>query len=168
MAETIQINDIKIRTSELSDVEAILGLIAQAPDALLTVTPAEIQSWITLGHSLVAEDYSGKVVGHQGLGYWEHSNLTELRAAYVDPSVRGKGVNTLMKQEMLTRVMQKYPGSSVIGFTEAASKSRGILSKLGFLELPLDSAPDELFSICPENCYKKTGVNCGCKIFIKK
>jgi len=163
-----EILEIKIRPSESKDVEVILGLIAQAPDALLTVTPAEIQSWIALGHSLVAEDSNGKVLGHQGLGHWQQSNLAELRAAYVDPSARGKGINTLMKKEMIKRAKEMYPDSAIIGFTEAASKSRGILTKLGFIDLSLDAAPQELFSICPANCYKKTGIDCGCKIFIKK
>mgnify|MGYP001589055303 CR=1 FL=1 len=160
--------EIKIRESTNEDIEAILGLIAQAPDALLAVSKAEIQAWIALGHSLVATDASGKVIGHQGLGYWESSHLAELRAAYVDPAARGMGLNTTMKLVMMEKARELYPEAALIGFTEPASKSRGILAKLGFLEMPLDTAPDELFSICPNNCFKKTGVNCGCKIFFKK
>lgn len=163
-----EIEGLKIRDSEQGDVEAILGLIAQAPDALLTVTPVEIQSWIAAGHSLVAEDSGGKIVGHQGLGYWSASRLRELRAAYVGPEFRGKGLNTLMKAEMILRSESIYPGTDIIGFTEAASKSRHILERMGFEELPLAQVPSELFGICPENCCMRNGFPCGCKVYIMR
>lgn len=150
----------------MSDVERIFGLIALAPDALLAVSIGEIQGWIESGHSLVAKNEAGEVIGHQGLAYWPGCQMTELRAAYVDPAYRGSGVNTLMKKEMIKRSWEKYPNCPIVGFTEAASKSRGILTRLGFEEVPLDQVPDDFFSICPDTCVKKTEVDCGCKVFI--
>jgi len=165
---TKEISGITIRKSELSDIDSILGLIAQASDALLTVSYTEITGWINSGHSIVAVDDEGNVVGHQGLGKWPVSGALELRAAYMDPSLRGKGINTLMKEEMMQLGKHHYPGAPFVGFTEAASKSRGILLKLGFTELPMEQVPEEMFSVCPENCFKKTGLDCGCKVFFKK
>ncbi len=158
-----------IDIATVGDAVAILGLIAQAPDALLTVTALEIQDWIKAGHSLVAKNSAGKVIGHQGLAFWPESGVTELRSAYVDPNYRRQGTNKSMKIKMMEISQQQYPGVPIIGFTESASKSRGILVDLGFKELPLDQVPDELFSICTApQCIKKTGKDCGCKVFIKK
>lgn len=158
---------VSIEKATLTDVVPILGLIALAPDALLTVTAEEIQSWIEAGHSLVAKDGAGEVIGHQGLAYWPESGVTELRSAYVDPKYRGMGINTLMKQQMMEISHQLHSDAPITAFTESASKSRGILAKLGFVDLPLGEVPGELFSICPALCVKKTGVDCGCKVFIK-
>ena len=71
-----------------------------------------------------------------------------------------------MKKEMISIATVAYSGAPIVGFTEAASKSRGILQKLGFNEISLDDTPDEFFSICPASCVRKTGVDCGCKVLV--
>lgn len=148
------------------DAEEILELIKKAPDALIDVELDEIKDWIQKGQSLVAKSPAGHVIGHQGMAYWENSGVVEIRSAYVDPEYRGKGINTKMKRMMIEKAKLLYPGASIIGFTEAASKSRGILTKLGFQEIPLEKAWEELFTICPAICFKKTGQDCGCKIYV--
>lgn len=159
---------VEIVPSVLSDAENILALIKSAPDALLDVSIKEIKGWIKSDQSMVAKS-EGKIVGHQGMMHWEIPNidapLVELRSAFVDSNYRGIGINTKMKETMIQKAWKKYPEAVIVGFTEAASKSRGILEKLGFNEIPLNEAKEELFSICPEICFKKTGVDCGCKIY---
>lgn len=152
--------------AQLNDAEKILSLIKSAPDALLDVNLPEIQKWIQNGQSLVVKNIEGEVIGHQGMAYWEYSGLIEIRSAFVNTDYRGQGLNTQMKKIMIEKAKIKYPEAHIIGFTEEASKSRGILIKLGFTTLSLENAPEELFSICPATCFKKTGKDCGCKIFI--
>jgi N-acetylglutamate synthase-like GNAT family acetyltransferase len=164
--EWTQANEINIGQATMGDADKILALIGKAPDALLTVSQEQIHGWIENGQSIVAKNAMGQVIGHQGMAYWEEANLVELRSAYVDPEARGMGINTKMKLWMIENAVDKYPGAKIIGFTEAASKSRGILQKLGFDEYPLHEAPEELFSICPPLCFKNTGQDCGCKIYV--
>src|SRR5688572_22582990 len=76
---------ITIVDARLGDAEKILMLIKSAPDALLTVELDEIQKWIKNGQSVVAKNITGEVVGHQGMAYWEKSNLVEIRSAFVNP-----------------------------------------------------------------------------------
>ncbi|MDP3724202.1 MAG: hypothetical protein Q8R11_01055, partial [bacterium] len=94
------------------------------------------------------------------------SGWFEVRAAVVQQEFRGRGINTQMKTGMIERIRKDYPNAIIIGFTEAASQSRGILRKLGFTYISLDETPLEFFTICPLNCVKKTGVDCGCQVFL--
>ncbi len=164
--ELVGVNGIDIKPATLEDAGKILSLIKSAPDALIDVSFEEICGWIQNDQSIVAKNAFGKVIGHQGMAYWQAANLVELRSAFVDPDARGVGLNTKMKIWMINMATEKFPGAKIIGFTESASKSRGILQKLGFWEFPLNEAPDELFSICPAACFKKTGEECGCKIYV--
>lgn len=160
---------INIVPSSLADVDKIQLLIKSAPDALLVVSNEEIEKWIKNDQSIVAKNQVGKIVGHQGMMVWETENpkgpFIELRSAFVDPCYRGQGLNTKMKETMIEKALEKYPEAVMVGVTESASQSRGILQKMGFNEVPLDEAFEDVFSICPDNCYKKTGVDCGCKIY---
>jgi len=154
-----------VEMSQPGDAGGILAMLEQAPDALLSVSLAEILSWIAAGQSIVAKTDEGAVVAHQGMHYWGESQVVEVRSAFVDPEHRKQGLNTLMKNRMIAIAQELHPDADIVGFTEAASKSRGILQKLGFIEVDLDDVPDELFEICPEDCFKKTGIPCGCKVF---
>lgn len=162
---TKELGQIKVELSNATQVESILQLIAAAPDALLAVTQDEIIDWIVKGQSMVGINEAGEIIAHQGMAYWEQSQVVEIRSAYVAPEYRGKGLNTLMKHEMIGMAKAKYPGARIAGFTEAASKSRGVLQKLGFAEVSLEEVPEEMFGPCPAVCVKKTGVPCGCKVY---
>jgi len=159
--------EVAIREATSEDVQDILNLIALSPDALLSVTIAELQSWIDQGMSLVAISDEGEIIGHQAASQWPESHWVEMRAAVVKPEFRGQGINTLMKRKMTEIIASLIGNSTLVGFTEAASKSRGILQKQGYGEIALPDTPDEFFSVCPANCYRKTGEDCGCKVYIK-
>jgi N-acetylglutamate synthase-like GNAT family acetyltransferase len=160
-----EIDNVKIEKSKVEDAASILHLIASAPDALLAVTHEEILGWIAQEQSLVGRNENGQIIAHQGMAYWEGCNVVEIRSAYVVPEYRGGGLNTKMKHEMIESAKAKYPSAHISGFTESASKSRGVLQKLGFQEIPLEDVPEEMFTPCPATCFKKTGNPCGCKVY---
>lgn len=159
--------EIKIELAQTQDIPKILQLLLLAPDALLSVSKEELAVWIDTGLSFVAKTKTGEIIGHQAASRWPKSGWVEVRAAVVIPEHRGKGLNTKMKQILMEAIRSKCGDATLVGFTEAASKSRGILTKLGYQEIPLDNTPDEFFSVCPDNCVKKTGIPCGCKVFVK-
>lgn len=156
---------ITITMSSNEDAGSILELIASAPDALIAVTHEEIIEWIAKGQSMVGKTPEGKIVAHQGMEYWSEIDVVEIRSAFVEPSYRGAGINTKMKTEMIEIAKKHYPGAKIAGFTEAASKSRGVLQKLGFQEVAMEEVPEEMFKPCPELCFKKTGKPCGCVVY---
>lgn len=152
--------------STWQDAEQIVGLIARVPEALIPVTLEEIIDWIDNGQSMVGKNQQGEIVAHQGMEYWKDINVVEIRSAFVEPSYRGQGINTQMKLEMIEMAKRQYPDAQIVGFTEAASKSRGVLQKLGFEEVPMDQVPEPMFKPCPDICFKKTGKPCGCKVYV--
>lgn len=159
--------EVAIREATSEDIQDILNLIALSPDALLSVTIAELQSWIDLGMSLVAINEDGEIIGHQAAAQWPESHWVEMRAAIVKEDYRGQGINTLMKHKMTEIIAALIGNATLIGFTEKASGSRGILQKQGYDEIPLPDTPEEFFSVCPAYCYRKTGEDCGCAVYIK-
>lgn len=165
----LKLNSIVITYPKVIDTTEIAHLLA-GEQALVPVDQQEIYDLIQGGLSLVArEPMSGQIVGYQALGIWNEYNLLELRSAKVLPQFRGTGINSAMKQLMIKIGMEQFPDWPFIGFTEAASKSRGILMKFGFIEVALPRVKEEypaLSSICPTTCYVKTGYNCGCKVYL--
>lgn len=157
---------INIELTKKEYIPAVLELIGSSPDALLSVDEHEIEGWIDQGYSFVAKTIDGRIIGHQSAVVWPQSGWVEVRAAVVKPEYRGWGINTEMKKMIVNMIKSDKPGVTIAGFTEAASKSRGILQRMGFTEIPLEQTPDEFFSICPATCVKKTGIDCGCKVFI--
>lgn len=155
-----------IEPTRKEEIPVVLELIKSAPDALLDVSEKEVENWIESGHSIVAKTADGKVIGHQGAVKWKESGWVEVRAALVKPEHRGKGTNTDMKKRIIKKIRSDNPDATISAFTEKASKSRGILQKLGFQEISLEQTPEEFFSICPDICVKKTGVDCGCKVYV--
>lgn len=155
-----------IEPTRKEEIPAVLELIKSSPDALLDISEKEVRNWIEQGHSIVAKTVDGEVIGHQGAATWKQSGWVEVRAALVKPEHRGKGTNTEMKKIMIEKIRSDEPNATISALTEKASKSRGILQKLGFLEISLEQTPEEFFSICPATCVKKTGVDCGCKVYV--
>lgn len=155
-----------IEPTRKEEIPAVLELIKSSPDALLDISEKEVRNWIEQGHSIVAKTVDGEVIGHQGAAAWKQSGWVEVRAALVKPEHRGKGTNTKMKKIMIEKIRSDEPNATISALTEKASKSRGILQKLGFLEISLEQTPEEFFSICPATCVKKTGVDCGCKVYV--
>jgi len=157
---------INIELTKKEDIPDVLDLIKSSPDALLSVDEREMETWIEQGNSFVAKTVDGQTIGHQAAVVWPQSGWVEVRAAVVIPEFRGKGINTEMKKKIVQEIKTNNPEITIVGFTEAASKSRGILQKMGFTEISLLETPEEFFSVCPDNCIKKTGVDCGCKVFL--
>lgn len=166
MVEQESKTQISIEPTKKEDIPAVLELVKSSPDALLTVDEPEVEAWVDQGHSFVAKTIDGQVIGHQAAMIWPQSGWVEVRAAVVKPEYRGMGINTEMKKMIVKKLKSDKLEITIVGFTEAASKSRGILQKMGFTEIPLEQTPDEFFSICPATCVKKTGIDCGCKVFI--
>lgn len=152
--------------STWQDAEMIVDLIARVPEALIPVTIEEIVEWIDQGQSMVGKNEHGEIVAHQGMEYWKEIDVVEIRSAFVEPSYRGQGINTQMKIKMIEKAKQQHPEAKIVGFTEEASKSRGVLQKLGFEEIPMEQVPEPMFAPCPEICFKKTGIPCGCKVYV--
>ncbi|MFA6005407.1 MAG: hypothetical protein WC775_02875 [Patescibacteria group bacterium] len=162
-------NNLSIARPLVQHTDNILALL-NGEAALVPVQGAEIAQTIAAGLNLIAYDHAaGAVVGYQSIGLWNQLGLLELRSAKVLPNYRGNGLNTVMKQLAISIGMQQFPGRKFLGFTEAESKSRGILSKLGFQEMTMQQVAakwQELSSICPDQCFIKTGHPCGCKVYI--
>lgn len=155
-----------IGLTQESDVQSVVELIQSCPEALLPVAAEQVSEWVSQGHSLVAKIDSGEVIGHQAVAIWPQSGWYEVRSAIVKPEFRGKGVNTKMKIAMINQVRKVDPLATIVGVTETASQSRGILQKLGFQEIPLNELNSEFFTVCPMTCFRITGVDCGCKAYI--
>ena len=160
---------ISIGKPSVQNIDQILGLL-NGEAALVPVQASEIvQTTLADLNFIACDSQNGAVIGYQSIGLWDKLQLLELRSAKVLPEYRGKGLNTVMKKVAISVGMQKFPGWKFIGFTEAESKSRGILHKLGFQEVSLQEAVAqwyELSSICPSACFIKTGHACGCKVYI--
>ncbi len=159
-------SEIIIEPTKEEDIPTIVEMIASEKEALVPVDGEELGVWVREGRSFVARDNKGRIIGHQAIAVWAESGWIELRSAFVLPECRGSGTNTAMKRLVLSQVFQSTPNATMVGFTEPASKSRGILKKLNFQLIPLDTVPDEFFRICPASCYKKTGQPCGCEVYI--
>ncbi len=157
-----------IQPATPEDVPEVINMVNSKPDALVPVKEDQILSWIDKGHSLVGKTKSGLLVAHQALTVWKESGYLEGRSAIVKPAFRGMGIGTLMKHAIDALAEVKYSGQPIISFTEAGSEIRGIVQKMGYKEIPLVEAHPEFFAICPENCVLKTGIDCGCKIYLKQ
>lgn len=166
MKEFVAKTQFIIEPTKKGEIPAVLALIKSAPDALLDVSEKEVESWIDQGHSIVAKTESGDIVGHQGAEIWKQSGWVEVRAAFVKPEHRGQGVNTQMKKIMIEKIKSGKPNATIFAFTEKASKSRGILQNLDFQEISLEQTPEECFLVCPATCVNKTGIDCGCKVYV--
>ncbi|MFA5895029.1 MAG: hypothetical protein WC851_04595 [Candidatus Shapirobacteria bacterium] len=175
-------SQVNILLASTDDVEAIVGLVL-GQEALVGVgnhdeATKTISDFIQLGNGLVAKNTEGEVVAFQGLGLWSDISKCELRSAITDKKYLGNGINTLMKTLMIRIASEKYPDWQFVGFTEATSKSRGILTKLGFEETPMESVRQNLPSLgegCPpvevlpdneKGCFLRCGGNCGCKVYL--
>lgn len=161
--------NVLITQPTLNQVGEISGLL-KGEEALIEINEADITSSIDKKLCLVAIDsIANKTIGYQAIGVWEEMKLIELRSAKVNDEYRGQGINTMMKKISIKIAQTQFPGWPLVGFTESASKSRGILTKLGFEELPLERVKEEynnLSSICPDQCYIKNGHPCGCKVYL--
>ncbi|OGK17871.1 hypothetical protein A2866_00445 [Candidatus Roizmanbacteria bacterium RIFCSPHIGHO2_01_FULL_39_8] len=171
MNRLLTVGSLILTTPTMNQVDQIAGLL-RGENALVPVKPYEIVESIEYGLSLVAINplEEDKVVGFQSLGLWTEYQLIELRSAKVDEKHRGGGVNTLMKKLAIQIGKEKYPGWNFLGFTEAESKSRGILLKLGFQVIPLERVAKEFYNlstICPADCaITKAGHICGCQVYL--
>jgi len=169
-------SDIEVGLAKKDHIPQVVQLV-QGNEALVgvgTYQKAEktIGEFIAEGNGLVA--YSGKrIVSFQGMGLWPFG-FCELRSARTSPEFEGNGINMTMKKLMIKLAYDKY-GWPFIGFTEATSKSRGILRKLGFEELPMSDVESGLMQACPtpeefvdkqDHCALRCGGDCGCKVYI--
>lgn len=161
----------KIILSEQEDIQGIIEMAKQIPEAAETLIGFEkdLPGWISQRHSLVAKTENGQIIGHQACDRWPISQWFELRTAMVLPEHRGVGLNTRMKLQMITMIKSIFNDAIFVGFTEPASKSRGILEKNRFTVLPMPEVPEEFFTVCENpGCWKKTGKDCGCRVYILK
>lgn len=146
-------------------------LLLQGEEALLPVNTQEIIDGIHDGQSIIAiNNETGNTIGYQTFSPWPNLQKVELRSAKVVEEMRGKGINSVMKKLIVAIANSKYPEWEVFGDTEALSKSRGILLKLGFTEVPMDTVKEDMYeigSLCPTNgaCFINNGQDCGCKVF---
>jgi hypothetical protein len=131
-----------------------------------------ISEFVAGGRGLVALK-ENEVVSFQGLGLWAFG-FCELRSARTKPEWEGNGINMTMKKLMIHVAYERF-GRPFIGFTEAASGSRGILGKLGFRELPMKEVHMGLAAACPsaeesldkkDHCALRNGGDCGCKVYL--
>lgn len=156
---------IRIEKATKADIPKIVQMSLQESVAVLPLDANTVSDWIDKGHSFVAKTDTGHVVGHQAASLWEVSKWIEVRGAVVEEPFRGQGINTQMKKGMIETLREEDPEVVICGFTESGSMSRGILQKLDFQPIPMDDVPEEFFDICPANCVKKTGIDCGCKVY---
>ncbi len=166
MSEDIE--PICIQPTSKNDVPEVLGMINDKPGALLEVNADTILEWIDQGHSLVGKTKSGILVAHQALKVWEKEKLIEGRSAIVKPEYRDRRYVSAMKKAIDEIAAALYPGYGMVSFTERESKIRGIVQRAGYRELPMTKVPDAMFADCPSECVKKTGIDCGCIVFVKK
>lgn len=167
----------KIRPTTEMDIPSISSFMERVlhvdPKAALAIEPVSIetlQGWIERGHSIVATlPDSEQIIGHQAVDLWPQSGWYEVRTALVDPAFRGHGINTDMKKFIIKGISDGNSDVTISAFTHPESKSKGILAKLDFDELPMDEVPEEFFSICDQaRCVKATKVDCGCKVYVLK
>ncbi|MFZ2153408.1 MAG: hypothetical protein WAV41_05180 [Microgenomates group bacterium] len=173
---------VTVMLATVNEVEEIVSLV-MGQEALVGVgngkeANSTISGFVQMGNGLVAKDEVGRVVAFQGLGLWPTINCCELRSALTAKAFTGKGINSVMKKLMIKMAAEKYPEWQFVGFTEATSKSRGIMTKLGFEEEPMVSVRQNLPSLgdaCPpvevlpdneSGCFLRCGGNCGCKVYL--
>ena len=163
-----------IRPTRGEDIPTVVELLQSEPDAVIPLTEEQLMERIENGLSFVAINQAGEIIGHQGAMVWEQSGIPEIGSAVVLEECRGNGISTELKKIVIGKVQELFPDKPIMVFTEAASKSRGIVQKLNFEVVSMDSLPMEIFNACPkseEGCYAKTKSNspdCGCIVFMLK
>jgi len=160
-----------IESLKAVDIPVVVDLLKTESQAVVPLTPEEVAERADNGLFYVAKNLEGEVIVTQGVTIWPESGLPEVGSAVVKKKCRGQGIGTELKKVVIGVVQEKFPGQPIIGFTEEASQSRGILKGLGFKVASMVGQPVELFSACPKDeagCFNKTKVDppaCGCIIF---
>lgn len=156
-------SEYSVESTGLADMSEIIELSQREPDALIKLDPADLAEWILNGDSLVVRDSAGRVVAHYAAQRWPASGAVELRTAIVHPDHRGHGINTAMLEQLVAKLHDE--GIEPFVMTRPAAQSRGILERAGGVARPLDEIPDEVFSYCPNDCYRRTDRDCGCVVY---
>ena len=162
----------EIKPATMGDIPQIVELLKTEPNAVIPLTDDQAIDRMDQGLLYVAKK-GPKVIGVQGAKVWEESGVPELGSAVVAEEYRGNGINTAMKKVLIPIIIELIPDKPIMVFTEPASKSRGILEKLGFAKLPMEEVPEEFFTICPKEelgCYDITNklskpCSCGCIVY---
>lgn len=169
MKENTQIPFVLIEKSQKRDYMAVKSLMATAPEeSLINVSRVEFGDWVDHEITYVAKTMLGEVLGHQAGIELPESKWVEVRTAVTNPEFQGIGINTKLKKVVIEEIQSKGKDTTVVAFTERGSMSRFILAKGGFSEIPFEAIPSEMFEACPNTCVKKTGVECGCKVYTLK
>jgi len=159
--------EVNIAPTTREDIPGVLAMLQEAPpDSLLEVSEEDLEKWIDSGLSLVAKLNSGYIIGHQAAEQ-RTGDYFEGRAAFVRDQFRENGLGTKLKNAIDEILFEAQPRAIMVSFTEANSGVRGIVQKMGYKPLPMAQVPTEFFAICPDNCFLKTGEDCGCKVFVK-
>lgn len=159
----------EIRPSNLEDFAAISELLAAAPPGSVHQVGAdEFRGWLDgRGVSLVAVDTeTKKPVGHIAAVHWESVPCFEVRAAVVAQTHWRRGINRSMYEQILRHAWTRIVDIPVITFTEPASMIRGNAERLGGREISFSEVPDDLYTVCPAFCHRRTGAPCGCKVYL--
>jgi N-acetylglutamate synthase-like GNAT family acetyltransferase len=159
-----------VRYSKRGDINEILKLVndeAERTGALLPIRSNTLETWISKGLSLVAEAKEqgrSTIIGHGAAHIWPKSGWIEFRSLIVKPEFRGNGISTKVSGKLFNILKAKYPGATMVAFTNKAGNGRGIFKALGFSEAKYEDLPSELFTIGPEHRGKSEH---GYRVFIE-
>ena len=121
--------------------------------AVLHVSEEEIKTWINHGLCFVAKNENGEIVGHQAAAKWPESGWVELRAAVVLPEYRGNGLNTKLKDAIITAINTAYPEATIVSLKNGESHGHNELTQRGFEKIESSQIPaailKELLKIGP-------------------
>ena len=93
---------VEVRSARLVDVRAIRALVDGYAEKRILLAKELVHLYEDVQDFVVAEDEHGTVVGCGALHpLWE--DIAEVRTVAVDPSVRGRGVGSLLMGELVAR-----------------------------------------------------------------
>lgn len=153
------------RTGEFSEILAMLndsgGIVRPYPE-MLKLAIEERRSMVAVHRG------TEEIIAHQRYEKWDDLRMTELRTAFVKPLYRGRGLNTMMKQLIVSEIFDVFPGWSILGFCKPSSLSKNIFLRVGFEPLSLEVVREkwsELSRECRTNdCYLVNKHGCGCAV----
>jgi hypothetical protein len=105
-------------------------------------SPEYIQSKMEEGKAVIAVTQSGEWVGFCYIEAWSHGKFVANSGLVVNPTFRGSGVATRIKQKIFELSRQKYPDSKIFGLTTGLAVMK-INSDLGYKPVTYSELTDD-------------------------
>ena len=152
-SSVLKFNVVPASKSDAKEITHLINDEWKRSGAVLHVSEDDVKSWIDHGLCFVAKNESGAIVGHQAASKWPESGWVELRAAVVLSEYRGNGLNTKLKDAIITAINTTYPEATIVSLKNGESRGHNELTQRGFEKVESSQIPPailkELLKIGP-------------------